>query len=88
MVILAVTFFSVHYAYNTNKGKTLGQLLFTRDTILPISHIENWKLILQQKTNQIDTDVIDKDNTRNKYYYRVGDNVLIRNIKHTIQNPV
>ena len=75
MGILATAAFVVRSTYHTNKCKSPCQLVFGRDIILPINHLEDWRYIRQHKHTQIDNDVIQKNATRTNYNYRVGDKV-------------
>ena len=54
-------------------------MIFGRDMILPIHHIESWRYIRQRKKTQIEKDVIREESTRIDYNYIVGDQVTIRN---------
>ena len=45
MGILAAADFTVHSTYHQTKGKSLVQLVFVQDTILPINHTADWKYI-------------------------------------------
>ena len=66
--------------YHQNRGKSLGQLMFGRDMIIPINHIAECKYILHHKQVQIEKYVIQENSTRIGHDYRVGDRVMI--IKH------
>ena len=48
MGILAAADFAVRSTYHRTKGKSLVQLLFGQDMILPINHIYNWRYIRQR----------------------------------------
>ena len=58
MFIFASDAFAVLYKYHHVNGKIPRQLVFVRDTILPIMHIANWRYICPQKQAQIDKLVI------------------------------
>ena len=48
MVLLAAAAFAVRSTYHRTKGKVLVQLIFGKDMIQPINHIENWRYIRQR----------------------------------------
>ena len=50
--ILAASAFAVRSTYHQTKKKSPGQLVFGRNMILPINHIDNWRYIRQQKQTQ------------------------------------
>ena len=52
MGILASEAFVVKRTYHRTKGKSLVQLLFGQDMMLPINHIENWRYIRHRKQEQ------------------------------------
>ena len=78
MGILAVIAFAVFPVYHTPKGKIPGQLMFSRDLIIPISYIYDYILIREDKQKQIDIGVILENNTMIDYYYIVRDKVLLK----------
>ena len=49
MGILAAAAFAVRSTYHRTKCQILGILILGQDMILPINHIENWRLIRQLK---------------------------------------
>ena len=53
MEILVSAAFEVLSMYHRTKGKIPVQLVFSRDIILPINHISDWKYIRQNKQAQI-----------------------------------
>ena len=90
MRTLAAAAFVVRATYHRTKQKSLGQLVFGQDMILPINHLANWILICQRKQAQIDNDVIRKNSTRVDHDYRIVDCVMVRgkmtlNMKHHLK---
>ena len=79
MVILVATPFSVRSTYHSTKVKTLGQIVFGRDVILPINHVADWRYIPQRKQAQIYKDAIIENTTRIDYDYGLGDKVMEKN---------
>ena len=77
MEILVSAAFEVRSMYHRTKGKIPGQLVFSRDIILPINHISDWKYIRQYKQAQILKGVIHKNCTRTEHDYKVGYQVTI-----------
>ena len=58
--------------------------------ILPINHLENWRVIRQRKQAQIEEDVILENYTRVHHDYRIGDWVMVRrkmtlSVKHHLK---
>ena len=47
-------------------------LVFGRDMILPINHVEDWMYIYQRKQVKIEKGVIRENTVRIDYNYRVG----------------
>ena len=41
-VILAAAAFAIHSTTNSQKGYSLGQIIFDRDMIIPIKHRVDW----------------------------------------------
>ena len=73
--------FEISSTTNTQKGYSLGQLIFGRDMILPIKHRVDWEIIRQQKQTQINKDNTCQNRHKVDYDYKVGDNVMLT--KHT-----
>ena len=84
MGILVAAAFAVRATYQQTKQKCPVQLVFGQDMILPINHLDNWRLIRQRKQAQIDKDIIRKISTRVDHDYRLGDWVMV--IKRMILN--
>ena len=63
------------------KGYSPGQLVFSRDMIIPIKHTVDWELILHRKQTKINKDNICENRHRVDHYYKVGDTVILT--KHT-----
>ena len=57
LYILMEAVFAIKSTYHISKVKNIGQLMFDRDIILPINHIENWNLMRQCKQEKINDDV-------------------------------
>ena len=72
--------------YNIIKEKIPGQLVFDWDTITPIKHIAVWRFTCHSKQVQIEKYVILKRQTKINYNFKVGDKVLMINIKQHINN--
>ena len=79
MGILAAADFVLQSTYHRTKYKSLGQIVFVRDMILPINHVAHWRYILQRKKTQINKDVYLENTTRNNHDYIVGYKVITRN---------
>ena len=81
MGILTETSFDIHSTQHRLKGYTQGQLIFSRDMIIPIKYSAYWESICQQKQAHIN-----KGNNRKNikivhYSYKLGYKLLIRNKK-------
>ena len=85
MGILAAEAFAVQYMYHRTKQQSPGQIVFCRDMILTINHVLDWRYICQRKQAKIDKDAIRENTTRINYDYKVGDQVLIRNIQYDVR---
>ena len=81
MVILAAAVFAVRAMYHQTKNNP-GQLVFVQDMILPMNHIDNWRLILQRKQAQIEKDVIRENSTRVDHDYIIGEWFMVRGKRH------
>ena len=57
----------------------MGQLVFGKDMILHINHVEGWRYICQRKQTQINKDITRENTTRIYHNYRVGDKVMTNN---------
>ena len=49
--------------------------------IAPIENVANWRLIYRRKKTLIDRNTDQENRTRSNNHFRVGDQVLIRNIQ-------
>ena len=76
MGILAAAAFVARSKYHRIKGKILGQIVFVRYTILPITHVADWRYICQHKQTQKYNEVIQEYANRINYNYRLGDKVI------------
>ena len=76
MIILETAAFAVHSAYQTTRRKSPGQIVFGRDMILPITHIEDRRYICHRKQTQIDNGIIQEKANIIDHDYRVGDKVM------------
>ena len=79
MGILGTTYLAVRYNYHIIKDKSSDQLVFDRDTIIPITHIAYWRCILQRKQAHLEKVVIHEISNWIKYDHIFGDQVLLRN---------
>ena len=77
--ILAAEWFSIRSTTNRLKGNIPGQLVFGRDTILPIKHMVNDELINHQNQTQNNKDNTRKNRNRVEHSYKVGDKLMISN---------
>ena len=92
MGILAAAAFVVRSTYHHVKGKSLGQLVFGWDMILPIVYVLNWRCIYQRKKTQTEKDIIYENSAIIDHNYRVWFEVTIKRksgFKHetTFQAP-
>ena len=78
MGILVASAFAVRSTYHQTKEKNPGELVFFQDMILPINHLENWRLILQRKQVQIDKYVIRENSTTVDHGYIIGYWVMVK----------
>ena len=79
MEILAAAALAVLSTYHRGGIKSPGQLVFSRDMILPINHVADWRYIRQHKQTQINKDVARESTTIIDHDYRVGDKVTTKN---------
>ena len=77
--IIAASEFSILYNFHPINKKSDVHLLLGRDTIVPIEHVANWKLIYQRKQTLIDKNTDKENSTRINHHFQVDDQVLIRN---------
>ena len=56
---------------------TPGQLVFSRDMVLPIQFKADWAAIIQRKRQQIEKDNARENRNRIRHTYKVGDKVLL-----------
>ena len=75
MGILYTAVFAVQSTYHRKKDKSLGQLVFGIDMILPIDHVADWRKIWQRKQKQINKYINLENTTIINDKYRVGDKV-------------
>ena len=79
LVILTAEEFAIRLEANSLKGYSPGQVVFGRDTILPIKLNFDWELIRHQTDMHINEDNIRKTIKRLDYGYTVGDKVMLTN---------
>ena len=77
--ILAAEAFAILSRTSRQKMYSPGQLIFGRDTILPIKHRVDWELIRQKKQTKINRDNTRENKHRVDYDYKVRDNVMLTN---------
>ena len=70
--ILAATMFSVQATYHTTIQAYPMKLLFVRDAILNIKHVDNWYPIRQRKQLRNNCNNKRKNMHRNNHQYKVG----------------
>ena len=63
MGILDTAVFAVQPTYHRKKDKSLAQLVFDIDMILPIDHVADWRKIWQRKQKQINKYINRENNT-------------------------
>ena len=64
------------------------QLVFGRDTILNIKHVEDWEHIRQRKKMRINHNNMRENMRRNNHQYKIGDKILVKrkkNSKHELE---
>ena len=69
--------FAVRSTYHTTLEHTPSQLVFGRDTILPIKIHANWTYIREQRQKEIRRNNARENRTRKEHTYSVGDKVLL-----------
>ena len=69
--------FGVRATYHTTLDATPTQLVFRRDTILPIQHQLDWKLIQNNKRKRIELNNMRENKSRILHEYKVGDMILV-----------
>ena len=77
MGILAAKAFTVRITDHRTKQKIMGQLFLGQYMSLPITHIENSRLIRQQKQRQIEKDAICENSTLIHYNFNIGNKFMI-----------
>ena len=77
--ILSATVFAISSRTNRKKGYSPGQLIFGRDTILPIKCRVDCELICHRKQAQMKKDNTRENKHRFDYDSKVVDNVMITN---------
>ena len=81
--ILSTIMFGVRATYHTTLDATPTQLVFGRDTILPIQHQPDWDLIQNNKKKKIDLNNMRENKSRIPHEYKVGDMILISRNKRS-----
>ena len=81
--ILAATMFAVRATYHTTLQASPMQLVFGRDAILNIKHVDDWEHIRQRKQLRINHNNMRENMRRNNHQYKVGDKILVKRKKHS-----
>ena len=69
--------FGVRATYHTILEATPAQLVFGRDSVLPIQHQADWKYIQSKKRKLIELNNQRENKTRIPHEYKVGDMILV-----------
>ena len=77
--ILAAAAFAILSTTRRQQGYSPGQLIFGRDTILPIKYTVDWELIFQRKQIQMNIDNACNNKHIVDYEYKVRDKFMILN---------
>ena len=75
--ILAAIMFGIRATYHTTLESTPAQLVFGRDSILPIQHPADWKYIQNQKQKLINSYNMRENRKRIPHEYKLGDMILV-----------
>ena len=81
--ILAAIMFGVRATYHTTLEATPAQLVFGRDSVLPIQHQADWKYIQSKKRKLIELNNQRENKTRIPHEYKVGDMILVSRNKRS-----
>ena len=81
--ILAAIMFGVRATYHTTLEATPAQLVFGRDSVLPIQHQADWKYIQGKKRKLIELNNQRENKTRIPHEYKVGDMILVSRNKRS-----
>ena len=84
--ILAATMFALRKTYHATLQASPMQLVFFRDAILNIKHVDAWENIRQRKQERINHDKKSENMHRNNHQYKVGDKILVKRKKNLITN--
>jgi transposase InsO family protein len=86
--ILSTTAFAVRSTFYTSLQSTPGQLVFGRDMIFNIQHIDNWEFIKQRKQKIINLNNKKENAKRIQHVFQVGDKVLLhRGTENKYESP-
>ena len=77
--ILAAALFAMCSTYHTTLWAMPGQLIFGRDMILNMQHLDDWTAIKAHKQQLICKNIIIENSKRIPYQYKVGDKVMLEN---------
>ena len=81
--ILAATIFAICATYHTTLQAHPMQLVFGREAILNIKHIDNWERIQQHKQEWTNHCNKRENMRRNNHQYMVGDKILVKRKKNS-----
>jgi len=81
--ILQAVSFAIRSTVHTTVRATPMQLVFGRDSILPIRHVADWNYIKNRKQSSINKNNIKENKSRKPYDYIVGQKVLLKNAQST-----
>ena len=69
--------FAIRNTFHTTLQATPAQLVFGRDTFLPMRIQADWSYIQERRQNEINRNNRRENKTRIEHTYRVGDRVLL-----------
>ena len=81
--ILSAIMFGVRATYHTTLDATPTQLVFGRDSILPIKYQPDWDLIQNNKRKRIELNNMRENKSRIPHEYKVGDMILVSRNKRS-----
>jgi hypothetical protein len=70
--------YAIRSTCHTTLKSTPGQLVFGRDTVLPITFMADWGAIEQQRQKEIAHNNRRENASRISHDYKVGDKVLLK----------
>jgi hypothetical protein len=71
--------YAIHSTFHTTLKATPGQLVFGRDTVLPIKFMADWGAIEQQLQKEMGRNNRRENASIISHDYKVGDKILLKN---------